>query len=147
MVEPDESLRGRVRSSPGRRGLLGAVLATVAASAAGCLSSGGAEGTTTLPPSNGVVVGPDGEYSFAPASIEVAVGETVTWTWDSDSHNVVVADQPADADWRGTEGDASTTYDAGHRYAYTFEVPGTYGYYCNPHRGLGMEAEVVVTDG
>jgi plastocyanin len=91
-------------------------------------------------------VGPGGSYAYEPAEVTVDVGETVTWTWDSPNHNIVVSEQPAGASWNGTDGDGSTTYDAPHTYEFTFETPGTYEYYCQPHEGLGMVGTVVVEE-
>jgi len=36
-----------------------------------------------------VLVGPNGLFVFDPANIEVDLGDTVRWTWQSDFHNVV----------------------------------------------------------
>lgn len=125
-----------------RRELLGAAGVAVVAASAGC--SGNDEGTESANGENAVAVGPDGSYAFEPSSLTVAVGDTVTWTWDSANHNIVVRGQPDDAEWTGTDGDGATTYDTDHTYEYTFETAGTYEYYCQPHEGLGMVAEVVV---
>lgn len=92
-----------------------------------------------------VVVGPDGEFVFDPAELEIRPGTTVRWVWDSNNHNVVVDDQPEGAEWEGTEGGAGTTYDAGHTYEFTFEQEGTYEYACEPHRAAGMLGTVVVS--
>ncbi|WP_227130898.1 plastocyanin/azurin family copper-binding protein [Halorubellus salinus] len=125
-----------------RRELLGSAGVVVVAAAAGCL--GNDEGTESANGENAVVVGPGGSYAFEPSSLTVSVGDTVTWSWDSANHNIVVRDQPDGAEWTGTDGDGAKTYDTGHTYEYTFETAGTYEYYCQPHEGLGMVAEVVV---
>lgn len=91
-----------------------------------------------------VVVGPNGSFRFAPSSVTVATGDTVEWVWSSGGHNVVPESTPDGSDFGGSEGDESTTYDAGHSFSYTFETPGTYAYYCAPHRSSGMTGEVVV---
>jgi plastocyanin len=128
-----------------RRALIGSVGVVVAGATAGCFaneSDGG--GTAAADGENAVDVGPGGSYAYDPAEITVAVGETVTWTWDSRNHNIVVSEQPESGAWSGTDGDAATTYDAPHTYEYTFDTPGTYEYYCQPHEGLGMAGTVVV---
>lgn len=131
----------------GRRELLGSVGVAAVAATAGCSTNDdGDDGDDDGPGENEVVVGPGGSYAFEPASLSVSVGETVTWTWDSANHNVVVSDQPDAASWSGTDGDASTTYDVDHTYEHAFETPGTYEYYCQPHEGLGMTGEVVVEE-
>lgn len=129
-------------SLPSRRDLLGALAGTTAVGLAGCFA--GEEDDSSNGGENTVVVGPDGKNVFDPESVTVSVGDTVTWTWDSDTHNVVVESQPEGANWGGTSGGATETYDQGHEYSHTFDTAGTYEYYCNPHRGLGMEGEVVV---
>jgi plastocyanin len=103
-------------------------------------SDGGGTGSTEE-----VVVGPDGEFVFDPAELEIRPGTTVRWVWDSNNHNVVVDDQPEGVEWEGTEGGAGTTYDAGHTYEFTFEQEGTYEYACEPHRAAGMLGTVVVS--
>lgn len=125
-----------------RRDLLGSVGVAAAAATAGCFANDG--GTESAAAGNAVVVGPGGSYAFEPSSVTVAVGDTVTWTWESANHNVVVSSQPDGAEWPGTAGGGSRTYDVDHTYEYTFETAGTYEYYCQPHEGLGMIAEVVV---
>lgn len=130
-------------SSTSRRELFGVLAGTTALGAAGCLSGGGDE-TTADGDGTTVVVGPDGDREYEPKSLTVAVDETVTWTWDSSNHNVVVETQPDGADWRGTEGAPTKTFDEGHEYSHAFETPGTYAYFCNPHKGLGMTGEIVV---
>lgn len=146
-----------------RRRLLATGASALAAALAGCTSGDGSNGdggTTTEPTttttraadtttqSGGdapvVGVGSASQYSFSPEQVTVAAGTTVRWEWGSSGHNVVVGSQPADADWSGTEGDASTTYGSGHTYEFTFEVPGTYEYHCAPHRSLGMRGSVIV---
>ena len=89
---------------------------------------------------NEVVVGPGGDLSFAPESLTVDAGTTVTFVWDSNTHNVVPTSQPDDADWEGEP----EIKDDGHEYEYTFEVAGTYEYVCEPHESAGMVGEIVV---
>lgn len=131
------------RNDVTRRKVLGAAAGLASASMvglAGCASDGNGGGE------NEVVVGPDGNLVFDPAELTVDVGTTVTWTWDSDIHNVVVESQPEGASWDGTEGGESETYDTGHEYEFTFETAGTYEYYCSPHRSAGMTGTVVVEE-
>jgi plastocyanin len=94
-----------------------------------------------------VEVGPDGDAVFAPgtaAPVGVPPDASVQFVWRSDGHNVVVANRPAAADWRGTAGSPETLYDTGHVHTHTFETPGIYRYYCHDHRGLGMEGTLLV---
>jgi len=93
-----------------------------------------------------VEVGAGDGFRFAPESFEIAVGETVRWVWEVGGHNVTPDETPGGADWSGTPGGDSETYDAGHEYAHTFEAAGEYTYYCAPHRSVGMTGSFTVTE-
>jgi plastocyanin len=86
--------------------------------------------------------------SFAPSSLTVAVGTTVTWNWDTCSttsdpyagssqtcvnHSIV---------WDTPGGTASPTQSQGN-YQRTFATAGTYDYHCAVH-GAAMSGKVVV---
>lgn len=83
-----------------------------------------------------VEVAPEGRLRFSPESFEVAAGETVRWVWRAGGHNVAVESKPDGSDWSGTPG--TDTYGGGYTHVSTFETPGSYEYYCAPHRGVGM---------
>lgn len=72
--------------------------------------------------------------TFAPSTLSVKVGETVTWvnndTWD---HNVTSDDNTF----------VSPTMKAGAKYSYTFTKEGMYDYACTLH--VGMKGKIVVT--
>jgi len=104
-------------------------------------SSGGGRG-----PTEEVIVGPGGSLVFEPADLTITPGTTVNFVWDSNTHNIVVENQPEGANWSGTEGGANTTYDTGHEYSHTFETLGTYDYFCQPHKSAGMVASVEVVE-
>lgn len=91
-----------------------------------------------------VTVGPNGEFVFDPETVSVRPGATVRWEWDSDNHSIVPDGQPDGADWAGTDGDGTTTYDSGHVHEHTFEVAGEYEYHCAPHQAVGMQGTVLV---
>ena len=106
--------------------------------------------TTATPaadPDQIVAVAP-GEFVFAPETFEVPVGATVQWRWEGDFHNVKPEDGgiPGASDWTGTPGGESKTYRTGYVYDYTFDVPGEYSYYCQPHQSLGMVGSFTVTE-
>ncbi|MFW5911726.1 MAG: plastocyanin/azurin family copper-binding protein [Halanaeroarchaeum sp.] len=96
-------------------------------------------------PTEEVIVGPDGDLVFDPDSLEIEVGTTVNFVWESDNHNVVPTSQPDDSEWEG-EGDEGTTYDSGHEYSHTFETAGSYEYVCTPHESAGMTATIEVVE-
>ncbi|MFH8384837.1 cupredoxin family copper-binding protein [Kitasatospora sp. NPDC018058] len=64
-------------------------------------------------------------YAFAPSTLTVSAGTTVTWTnSDSDTHTVTSSGSgPLD----------SGTLNHGASYSYTFTTPGTYAYICSIH--------------
>ncbi|MFC4549774.1 MULTISPECIES: plastocyanin/azurin family copper-binding protein [Halorussus] len=140
-----------------RRTVLRASASALAVGAlAGCVGNAreaiGAGGETTTRtttagdgPTATVAVGPDGKYVFAPETLVVPPGTTVTWVWKSDTHNIAVETKPDGADWTGTEEESGATYDAGHEHSHTFEVKGTYEYVCVPHETIDMKGEIVVS--
>ena len=80
-----------------------------------------------------------GAFGFDPAAVEVSPGTTVVWEWTGSggSHNVVAED--------GTF-ESELTKESGHTFEYTFEEPGTYDYYCIPHKSVGMVGRIVVEE-
>jgi plastocyanin len=97
-------------------------------------------------PTEEVIVGPGGDLVYEPDDLTIANGTTVNFVWESDNHNIVVDSQPDDANWEGTPGSDSTTYDTGYEYSHTFTVNGEYEYFCQPHVGAGMVAAITVQD-
>ncbi len=85
-------------------------------------------------------------YAFEPGTdspLQIEPGTTVTFVWESDTHNIVVDSQPDDAGWEGHE----TIENAGFEYEFTFEVEGTYEFFCRPHLNQGMEGTIEVGEG
>ncbi|MFD8499603.1 plastocyanin/azurin family copper-binding protein [Amycolatopsis sp. NPDC059657] len=77
-------------------------------------------------------------YKFTPASVSIAVGDTITWTnHDTAPHNVVITDGP--------EKFTSPTLQTGQTFSFTFTKAGTYSYYCSIHPD--MKASVTVAGG
>ncbi|WP_252701202.1 plastocyanin/azurin family copper-binding protein [Natronosalvus vescus] len=68
---------------------------------------------------------------YAPRSVRVPVGATVTWEWTGDGgrHDVVDTDDAFDSGEKHSEGET---------FEFTLEEPGTYTYYCTPHHHRGM---------
>ncbi|WP_336360194.1 cupredoxin domain-containing protein [Haladaptatus sp. ZSTT2] len=93
-----------------------------------------------------ITVGQGGNLRFSPTRASVKVGGEVTWTWDSSGHNVRPRSQPDGANWEGTPGGDGTTYSKGEEFSFTFDVPGTYEYYCAPHQSFGMEGILEVVE-
>jgi plastocyanin len=118
-----------------------------AATGAGVAAAGAASaGTASAQESATVEVGPGGELVYTPEELYVTPGTTVTFEWGSNNHNVVPESIPDGAEWSGTAGAPSETYDTGYTYEHTFETKGEYSYFCQPHKGVGMVASVIVND-
>ena len=88
--------------------------------------------------------------TFDPDTVRVQVGETVRWVNGSVIVHTVTADPDeatTDESVRLPEGAApfdSGTLDPEARFEHTFEVPGTYRYFCIPHEGAKMYGTVIV---
>ncbi|RQG90204.1 halocyanin [Natrarchaeobius halalkaliphilus] len=99
---------------------------------------------------------------FVPDVYEVSVGDTVVWKNTSGADHTVTAFErtlPDGAEYFATGGyeDQATAVEAWHRsrggrlgtretYEHTFELPGEYGYFCEPHIKGGMDGTVIVTE-
>jgi plastocyanin len=88
--------------------------------------------------------------AFAPTTITVRVGDTVRWDNTSDTVHTVTADAGQAADPAsvalpaGSEAFDSGFMQPGDSFSHTFGVAGTYTYFCIPHEGAGMIAQVIV---
>lgn len=87
------------------------------------------------------------DFYFDPIGLYVEPGETVTWVNVSDDHSATayghgatVTRIPDDA----TAFDSTVLSQEGATYDHTFEVQGTYDYFCIPHKQLGMVGRIVV---
>ncbi|WP_117595502.1 halocyanin domain-containing protein [Haloprofundus halophilus] len=80
-----------------------------------------------------------GPYAYDPAAVRVSPGTVVVWKWTGAGgrHNVVERDGEFESRLYSS-GDAT--------FEYTADAPGTYLYFCTPHRGMGMKGAVVVDD-
>jgi plastocyanin len=77
---------------------------------------------------------------FAPETVTVQVGDTVVWQNRSNVGHTVTADEVPP----GVALFDSGTVEPGAEFRQTFTAPGTYHYYCVPHRGQGMIGTVIV---
>ena len=84
--------------------------------------------------------GNGGPYAFGPAAVRIDPGTTVTFDWVSDTHNIMIEEQPSGSGWSGV----SAIENTGYSHEHTFETEGIYKYYCQPHLALGMKGAVVV---
>ncbi len=74
-------------------------------------------------------------FSFSPAELIVAVGTRVTWTNRDDIPHTVT-------DVATPRAMRSPPMDTGESFAFTFDKPGTYSYFCSLHPH--MQGTVVV---
>lgn len=74
---------------------------------------------------------------FVPNKLEVSIGDTVIWMNESGGEHNVVAN---DGSFK------STMLEKGQFYALVFSRAGSWKYYCQPHRIMGMKGLVEVKD-
>lgn len=119
------------------------------------LLSGCSSGETGgAPAGTDVVVGPNGSLTFDPKSLTISVGDTVTWYFASDSHNVAcdpalsnVCSLPDGGEPFASysDGNEYVTDEQGTTYEHTFGTTGTYEYVCVPH-APGMAGTIRVEE-
>jgi plastocyanin len=116
-----------------RNCMAGALLAALTVS--GCTLTSDPPPTSTSSMSEAELVVEVGDNEFTPDAVEVAVGDTVVWTFDPArrAHDVSFIDEPDRASGILDDGTWSTRFDE----------PGTHVYECTLHPG--MDGQVVVT--
>jgi plastocyanin len=88
-----------------------------------------------------------GQLVFVPDEIKICKGDTVTWTNNKGGpHNVVFDEDniPSGVDQASISMEDQLG-EEGETYSKKFDVAGTYGYYCEPHRGAGMNGNLIVS--
>lgn len=86
-----------------------------------------------------VTIGPG--FAFSPATVTVAPGDTVTWTWQAGPHSTTSNATSAPEFW-----DSGIRF-TGASFSHTFLTLGTYPYYCSVHSsptGTAMNGVVIV---
>jgi len=125
VAQPSVSFGSGASATPGMPGMSG--MPSMPGAPAGTTSS------TASTPVAGDQVSID-NFAFAPASLTVRVGSTVTWTnRDEEPHTVAATDGSFHSPGMGT----------GATYARTFPTAGTFDYVCSIHPS--MHGTVVVT--
>ncbi|GAB4366891.1 MAG: plastocyanin [Elainellaceae cyanobacterium] len=80
-----------------------------------------------------------GMLAFEPSTVTIKAGDTVKWVNNKlPPHNIVFEGSAA------SKSHQQLMFSPGESYEATFDEPGTYSYYCAPHRGAGMAGKVVV---
>merc|ERR1712087_619573 len=87
-----------------------------------------------------------GQLVFVPDEIKICKGDTVTWVNNKGGPHNVVFDEEAIPSGVSQESISMDDQlgDEGETFSKKFDVAGTYGYYCEPHRGAGMTATLIV---
>jgi len=87
-----------------------------------------------------------GGLVFVPDTVNIKAGEEVKFTNNAGFPHNIVFDEDNVPD--GVDADKLSREDylnaPGETYSVKFTAPGTYGYYCEPHRGAGMQGKIVV---
>jgi plastocyanin len=97
-----------------------------------------------------VAVGPAGnKIRFVPDTLNITVGDTVRWTWESDDHSVTSGTSCTQADGQfcspdNMNCDAGILSNTGFVYEHTFAQAGTYSYFCFLHCFAGMTGVINV---
>ena len=78
------------------------------------------------------------DYRFAPDSLEVAVGDTVTWVNEGAYQHSSTSGEVGAPDGKWDSGLLST----GASFAHVFTVAGNYHYYCTLHGSMGMKGVI-----
>src|SRR5262249_57097119 len=90
-------------------------------------------------------------YSFSPKAVTINVGDKVTWSTDGLSyHNVCVlkpgmsGDTCTASNQEFRNGDPAMSW-SGYTNSHVFTTPGTYQFFCEYHKSLGMTGTITVT--
>jgi plastocyanin len=131
-----------------------AVAATALLTAGLTACTSGSADETSSAKSSGKSDGPVIKLSrlmFMPATTEIKVGTTVTWTNDESISHTVTSGEATGIDKTtslrsGEKPDG--TYDEqlakkGDSFSFTYDKAGTYPYYCDIHKGMNGEIVVV----
>lgn len=121
---------------------LGLLLATVALVISSFFTSIAPAAAATVT----VKMGADsGQLQFEPKEVKIKAGDTVKWVNNKLApHNVVFDKDKVPADVATKMSHKNLVFSPGESYETTFNEPGVYSYYCEPHRGAGMLGTVTV---
>ncbi len=136
MRSSSSSSRMVVRASLGKK----AASAAVAVAASAMLLGGSAMAQDVLLGANG------GVLVFEPNDFSVKAGETITFKNNAGYPHNVVFDEDAVPSGVDVSKISQEEYlnAPGETFSVTLTVPGTYGFYCEPHAGAGMVGKVTV---
>ena len=139
-----------------RRRILAAGMVGIAG-LAGCSSLGDDAGRTTTSPSGNDTATVDMVFDestnyFDPIGLAIDPGDAVSFVMQSGNHSATayheenaLAETTRIPD-EAAPFDSGVLTDEGETYEHTFDVAGTYDYYCTPHKMMGMVGRIVVGD-
>ena len=75
---------------------------------------------------------------FSPSTVTIDEGDAIRFFWDGQilPHNAVEENETFDS--------GDTKSDEDYRFVFTHGLNGTFEYYCEPHRSLGMVGQIIV---
>ena len=82
------------------------------------------------------------DFEFQPAERKIAVGDSVTWSFQAPGHTSASLGGQPDS-WKSIE---TGTNEPGTAYTHVFNTPGRYQYVCTPHRAFMKGVVEVGTD-
>ena len=107
--------------------------------------------SSTLAADSATVIVLNNKLKFVPAEVTIKAGQTVQWKNASDLVHTVTDDPELVARTRDQKlPDSAKSFNSGNlkpkaTFEHTFTAPGTYMYFCIPHEGAGMVAQITVT--
>jgi plastocyanin len=118
---------------------------------AGCISQDSRGGQPSNPSGLTIAMGMvNSRYCFDPIGLFVKPGETVTWVNESGAHSTTAYEKgngPASVTRipeNASPWNSGILNEQGATFEQTFEVEGTYDYFCTPHKFFGMIGRIVV---
>ncbi|KAL6066536.1 hypothetical protein QOT17_009520 [Balamuthia mandrillaris] len=97
-----------------------------------------------------VIVGENGDLTFAPRTVQASVGDEIEWLWASGGHDVVQTDGADSCTALPSQGFTTEgLQDVGHIYTYTIQEQDagqTLHYMCTPHCQGGMTGSIEVRE-
>lgn len=82
------------------------------------------------------------DFEFKPAEQEIAVGDSVTWTFSNEGHTTASVGGQPDS-WRSVDDGVNP---AGTSYTHVFDTPGRFQYVCLQHKSFMKGVVQVGTD-
>lgn len=79
------------------------------------------------------------DNAFSPQSVTIQTGDTVRWTHEGQNFHTITPDEHSE--WARQEFPAGSG-----AFEHTFNTPGTFPYFCEPHQSIGMVGTITVQE-